>query len=371
MADKLKLKHLNVSGFKSFSNDQGIHLDLGDVNILMGANGAGKSNVVSFFKMLSFMMSGSFQEYVARNGSAQVFLHYGSKVTDTIKGDLFWSNKGISDKYSFSLSYASPDNLIIVSEELEYTKKESATPYKTSLKAKFQESALLDTTDRTAIVIRKLLSGCKVYQFHDTTSTAPIRQAVRKEFSDYLQAQGNNLAAFLYRLKEFFPENYKRIITYVRSVVPQFSDFYLAPNDQGYVLLRWLDQSANDYIFFPDQFSDGSIRFIALATLLLQPPKMMPPIIIVDEPELGLHPSAIVQLSEMIKDASLHAQVLVATQSPLLMDQFTADEISIVEYDEDSQSSVVTKLSEEGLGEWLEQYTLSELWGKNVLGGKP
>ena len=165
MADKLKLKHLNVSGFKSFSNDQGIHLDLGDVNILMGANGAGKSNVVSFFKMLSFMMSGSFQEYVARNGSAQVFLHYGSKVTDTIKGDLFWSNKGISDKYSFSLSYASPDNLIIVSEELEYTKKESATPYKTSLKAKFQESALLDTTDRTAIVIRKLLSGCKVYHF--------------------------------------------------------------------------------------------------------------------------------------------------------------------------------------------------------------
>jgi predicted ATPase len=154
-------------------------------------------------------------------------------------------------------------------------------------------------------------------------------------------------------------------------VVPQFKDFFLQPNERGYISLRWVDNTLNDYVFNVSQFSDGSIRFIALATLLLQPEKTMPGVIIIDEPELGLHPFAIGQLSEMIKTAALHAQVIVATQSPSLMDGFEVENIRVVERDDDNECTLLRELNQESLRWWLEDYTLSELWEKNVIGGRP
>lgn len=136
-------------------------------------------------------------------------------------------------------------------------------------------------------------------------------------------------------------------------------------------MLRWTDVSPNDYVLLPEQFSDGTIRYIALATLLLQPKETMPNVIIIDEPELGLHPFAIIQLAEMIKEASINTQVIIATQSPGLVDEFEANQITIIERDEDSESTLARKLDEEELSEWLTNYSLSELWNKNVLGGRP
>ena len=153
--------------------------------------------------------------------------------------------------------------------------------------------------------------------------------------------------------------------------MPQFKDFYLVPNEKGYVSLKWIDVFPNDYVLLPEQFSDGTIRFIALATLLLQPKKTMPKVVIVDEPELGLHPFAIGQLAEMIKEASMHTQVIVATQSPGLVDEFETNQITIIETDKESGYSTARKLNEEELKDWLENYSLSELWDKNVLGGRP
>ena len=172
-----------------------------------------------------------------------------------------------------------------------------------------------------------MLSYCKVYQFHDSSAEGPLRQACPVETANYLQSYGNNLPSFLLFLRENYEDAYNRIVDYVRDVVPQFQDFYLEPTN-GIISLRWMDNSATDYRFNAYQFSDGSIRFIALATLLLQPAQTMPNVIILDEPELGLHPYAITQLVEMIKDASIHAQVIIATQSKDLVDHFDIDNIS-------------------------------------------
>ena len=220
-------------------------------------------------------------------------------------------------------------------------------------------------------MIRRILSNCKVYQFHDSSAESPIRQSSRIEFSDYLQSEGNNLASFLYSLKKNYSANYQRIVSYIRQIVPQFNDFYIEPNEKGYVMLKWTDISPNDYIMLPEQFSDGTIRFIALATLLLQPPKTMPNVIIIDEPELGLHPFAIAQLAEMIKEAAINTQIIIATQSPGLVDEFDANQITIIERDEKNESTVAHKLNEKELADWLENYSLSELWDKNILGGRP
>lgn len=215
-----------------------------------------------------------------------------------------------------------------------------------------------------------MLSHCKVYQFHDSSVEGPLRQSCPVETANYFQSHGNNLPSFLFFLRENYRSSYDRIVDYVRDVVPQFVDFYLEPVN-NYISLRWMDNSATDYRFNAYQFSDGSIRFIALATLLLQPAQTMPNVIILDEPELGLHPYAITQLAEMIKDASIHSQIIIATQSKDLVDHFDVGNVSVIEMDKDSLSTSVTHLDEAEYQLWLEKYTISELWDKNIIGGRP
>lgn len=369
MGDKLKLSRIEISGYKSISSAFPLRLHFGDVNILLGANGAGKSNIVSFFKMLSYMMSGSFQKYVAQSGTNQTFLHYGSKVTSAIRAEVEFGNETSRDIYKFSLTHAASNRLIINSEEIEWkdtTKRDK--PLRLEVESNFNESGLLQSNEKTYNIVRLLLSTCKVYQFSDSSMTAPMRQASTVDAAQYLQSEANNLASFLFFVKNNYSDAYNRIVDYVRNVMPQFGDFYLEP-ERGYISLKWTDNSPNDYVFSSEQFSDGSIRFIALATLLLQHEETMPKVIVIDEPELGLHPYAIDVLAEMIKDASLHAQIIVATQSPLLIDNFEISDIMVVE--REGEHTIARNMDNDTYCEWLNDYSISELWGKNVIGGRP
>lgn len=373
-----KLTQITIKGFKSIAFDRPVTLEIGDVNILLGTNGAGKSNIVSFFKLIGNMMNGSLQKFVTQSGNNQKFLHYGSKKTPTLFAEIRFADDSLLDGfaeelfYRFSLTNAVSDRLIVGTEEIgSYIPKNNTSSTK-QLLSNFNESALptFKTQDDRCGLIWQFLSECKVYQFSDSSQLSPIRQSSAVDSAHYLQSEGNNLPSFLLYLKKNYTESYDRIVSYVREVVPQFKDFYLEP-DNGYVSLKWMDTSVNDYVLSADQFSDGSIRFIALATLLLQSEETMSQVIIIDEPELGLHPYAIDQLTEMIKDASLHAQIIVATQSPALIDGFSANDVTIIERDEDAQCTTVRKLNEADYTEWLNEYSLSELWDKNVIGGRP
>lgn len=371
MKARFKLTHVEIRGYKSIAYDTPLTLELGNINILLGANGAGKSNIISFFQMLSYMMSGQLQQFVEQFGTNRNFLYYGPQKTPILSGTLQFENAASFDKYEFSLTNASPDRLIVSSEKIEWGKKSGVQiPFSQSLEPLFKESALTVATDQTSRTIHRILSSCKVYQFHNSSNDGPLRHASTVDSAHYLQAKGNNLASFLYYLKRYYPDSYRRIVEYVQMVVPQFRDFYLEPIRE-YVSLQWVDTSLNDFVFTADQLSDGSIRFIALATLLLQPERTMPNIIIIDEPELGLHPYAIDQLAEMIKDAALHTQIIVATQSPHLIDNFDIGNITVIEQNPEKRSTVARKLPEEEFKEWLEDYTVSELWDKDIIGGRP
>lgn len=367
---KDKLLQVEIKGFKSISTDKPLLLDFCDVSILLGANGSGKSNIISFFRMLNYMMAGALQKFVAQSGSNQNFLHYGSKTTPSLSGRIKFQKDNAIDTYSFELTQASGEKLIITSEEVTSLTEGTETPYSARIESDYKESGLIDNQGQTETTIRTLLSKCKAYQFHDSSATGPLRQASRINTAQYLQSEGNNLASFLYYLKNNHEKEYKRIVSYVKMILPHFGDFYLEP-ENDFVRLNWTDDSGNDYVFTPDQFSDGSIRYIALATLLLQPEKTMPGMIIIDEPELGLHPYAIEQLIQMIKDASIHSQVILATQSPQLIDGFPLETIVVLEQDEKTKSTVAHKLDHDRLKEWIEEYTVSELWRKNVIGGQP
>ncbi|MCM1041550.1 MAG: AAA family ATPase [Bacteroides sp.] len=365
-----KLKKLTIKGFKSISFDKPLDIEFNDINILLGANGAGKSNIVSFFKMLGFMMTEKLQAFIFQAGPGQRFLHYGSKHTPTLSAEIrFEKGKDCYDTYRFSLTHAAQDGLIINFEEIEYYNGDpNKKSYQRTLSSNFNESSLPSSQLDAAKFLWGLVSGCKVYQFSDSSTTSPMRQASTVESAHYLQSEANNLASFLYYLKNNYNGAYKKIVDYTRSVIPQFQDFYLEP-ENNYISLKWTDTSANDYVFSSNQLSDGSIRFIALATLLLQPKETIPHVILIDEPELGLHPYAIDQLVEMIKDASKRAQIVVSSQSPALLDGFDLNDITVIEHN--GASSVARKLDSDEYTEWLKEYLPSELWNKNVLGGRP
>lgn len=365
-----RLKKVEIRGFKSISYHNPLNLDFGDVTVLLGANGAGKSNIISFFRMVGFMMRGTLQRFVAEYGMNQKFLYYGAKKTPEMEASLRFVDATLYDVYIFRLKAAVPDRLIISSEEVCCYDKSSEHDSHRLLQSDFNESALTGSLEKEDKELRDMLGGCKVFQFSDSSANSPLRQPSAVDSAHYLQSAGDNLASFLYYLKNNYPESFRRITEYVREVVPQFHDFYLEP-ERGYVSLKWTDTSANDYVLSADQFSDGSIRFIALATLLLQPEETMPFVTIVDEPELGLHPYAVDQLNEMIKDASRHAQVIVATQSTAIIDGFSANDVIVIERDPVKESTIARKLSEVEYHDWLEEYTLSELWNKNIIGGRP
>lgn len=375
-SNRLKIKSLSVKGFKSINNE-GENISFNDITVLLGANGAGKSNLVSFFSLINYMTSGGLQKWVAEHGFANSILFYGVKNTTRIEASLRFESDDFEDEYAFILSHAAGDKMIINEEKVTYKKKGFSKPYVKILDFGVKESTLstrLENTkeNRPIIVLSSILRSCRVFQFHDTSLTAHMRNKSYVEDNRYLRSDGGNLSAFLYNLQLNFPKYYDRIVRHLNAVIPQFKDFALRPSTENnkYIGLDWISYN-EDYLLGAHQISDGSIRFMCLSTLLLQPKELMPSVIIIDEPELGLHPSAIAKLSGMIKIASKNAQIILATQSPNLVDNFDLDDIIIVERNPVDGSSNFKKLDEEKLSQWLDEYTLSELWEKNVIGGQP
>lgn len=374
MLDRIKL-----SGYKSIKD---MDLELGNLNVLIGANGAGKSNLISLFKLFNMLLSNNLQQHIAASGFADAILYYGSKRTPQISSTFYFSTSSGKNVYHMRLVNAAQDTLIFADEAISFSRDgiEGHAPT-VSLGAGHRESRLLDDeyflstgnfkfNQRTAKVIKSIMQRWRVYHFHDTSSEAKIKKQGYIYDNRYLRNDGGNLAAFLYQMQQKDQKYYKRIVATLKSVIPFFGDFVLAPNtiNQEYIILNWREQDIDpDIIFSPNQLSDGTLRLMALITLLLQP--QPPELIIIDEPELGLHPYAILVLTALLKSVSRQTQIIVSTQSVTLVDQLEPEHIVVVDRVDDQ--SVFRRLNEQDLGSWLEDYSLGELWEKNVLGGRP
>ncbi len=366
----VKLKSLTLCGFKSIREVE--DFEPTPINVLIGANGAGKSNLIAFFRMLSWMMSGELQEYVARRGGASRLLHDGPDTTPQIEATLALETEAGTNEYKFRLFHAAEDTLIFAEEAFRFSRREYSTPYRTwtDLGAGHRESKLIakaEGGDSNARAIRGLLLKCKVYQFHNTSDTARMRQNWRTEDGRWLKEDAANIAPFLLRLRDHAAPYYKRILDTLRSALPFLSDFELEP-ENGSVLLRWRERGT-DEVFGASQASDGMLRTIALIALLQQPAEDLPGILFLDEPELGLHPYATDVLVGLLRSASQRCQVILATQSAALVDRFEPEDIVVTE--RDGRESHFTRLQPAKLQEWLEEYSIAELWEKNVIGGRP
>lgn len=358
---KQPIDRLQIKGFKSI---QSLDIELKSMNVLIGSNGSGKSNFVSYFRMLSRLIEGRLATWVNQQGGADRILTFGVKNTDKLTSKINFQQNA----YAFELSSTVDDRLIFNYETGYFHNTNYAHLYSVGLQAGLSESVLKESKEHIAQYCYEAISNWRIYHFHDTSDTAGMKRKGAVHDNKYLRPDASNLAAFLYRLKHEHTECYESIIDTIRLAIPFFDDFVLEPKtlptEEMQIRLLWR-QTNSDYELWPSQLSDGSIRFICLVTALMQ---LEPPsTIIFDEPELGLHPYAITLLGALFRRASERMQVIISTQSVALLNQFNLDEIITV--DRENGYSIFKRLDEEQFLAWLDEYTIGELWEKNLLGG--
>ena len=364
-----ELDYITVKGFKSIASVE--KLSLRPINIIIGPNGSGKSNFIGVFSFLHAIREGRLKDYVRMSGGAEQLLYFGSKVTDEIK--ILISFRKEVNQYELTLKPTSDDGLYPANEWAYYWDKRFSQPYNVSLNARENglEAGISDPNVKgTVDWVRTRLGRWRLYHVHDTSFSSPMRKIAKLNDNAFLRPDGSNLAAFLYLLQQKESTAYSLIRRTIQRVAPFFDDFLLNPDplNEEIIRLAWKHKKSDQY-FGVSSLSDGTLRFITLATLLLQPDRYRPSVILVDEPELGLHPAAITMLASLIKMASEETQVIVSTQSPLLLDHFQPEDVLVT--DRVEGSTHFTRPDSDKLAGWLEDYSLGQLWEKNELGGRP
>lgn len=355
------LQRISIHGFKSIRALDSF--ELRDLNVLIGPNGAGKSNFINLFRMLAEMMERRLQLFVTAQDGPDSLLYGGRKRTSEIAADFEFGKNG----YHVTLVPAG-DRMVFSREVSTFSgDRFDANPH--PLGSGHDEAKLPDAQDSYAPYVRNAIASWRVYHFHDTSETAGFRQAQAVRDNLRLKAQGDNLGPFLRFLKEQHPESYELILDTVRRAAPFIRDLVYRPDPGERMELEWLAADDPETPRGPRQLSDGTLRFLALATLLLQPRSLRPHTILIDEPELGLHPFALGLLGALLRRASSEGQIVVSTQSAELVSELEPEDVVVASLE--SGASVFRRLDREPLREWLADYSLGELWRMNVLGGRP
>ena len=370
------IESVHIRGFRSLADAKVSKFS--DATVLIGANGSGKSNFIRFFELMSWMLrSRQLGVFIERQGGADDQLHGGNRVTPRIEAEVNISTSQGRNDYGFSLSYAHPDRFFFTEERFRFSSNalEGIAPWQ-YLDSGQREAAIVEAAQgsihsvnpTTARTIVHLLRSCAVYQFHDTSDSSNFKQKWDVTDNAQIRSHGGNLAAVLNRLEQEDVRRYEMICRQIGRILPGFDRFAIEER-YGKVLLRW-QAKRRDKTFGAHLTSDGSLRFFALVTLLNLPPDMLPNVLLLDEPELGLHPSAVSLIGGMIRSLSTERQVIVATQSPMLVDAFDLDEIIVLDLEE-GRTRVRENLDPEHYQAWLAEFSTGDLWRKNLIGGRP
>jgi len=349
------LEYITIRGFKSIASIE--KLPLRPINVVIGPNGSGKSNFIGAFEFLHEISAGRLKDYVEIAGGSDKVLHFGSKTTKEVSFELSFAE----GPYTLKLRPTAADELYKYEETIPL---QETVPVQ--LATTDEEVAKWDQTSKRRL---DCLLNWRIYHFNDTSFSSPMRKTAKVDDNRFLRPDGSNLPAFLYFLREKHQGSYNLIVRTAQRVAPFFDDFRLTPLQlkPDDIRLEWRHKRSDQY-FDASSLSDGTLRFIALATLFLQPEQYRPSVI-VDEPELGLHPYALEVLAALVRQASVGTQVIVSTQSSLLLDHFQPEDVLVA--DRLDGGTQLNRLESPHLAKWLEDYSLGQLWEKNELGGRP
>jgi predicted ATPase len=361
-----RLEKLTIKNFKSIREQT---LELAALNVFIGGNGAGKSNLIEVFRFLREIVNQNLAGYTGVKGGADTLLYFGRKRSPEMSFRLEFGESDTSNAYSVKLRPTDEGSLMIAGETAYYhERKKYPGPFVKEISAFAKESKLKSVDHICAREVVSDLESYRVYHFHDTSDTAAVKATGDVDDNRVLRPQAENLAAFLYWMQQKQPDHFRNIQDTLRQIAPFFDEFRLAPSklNESKIRLEWKEKGSDAY-FNASSFSDGTLRFLCLTTLLLQP--QLPAVVLLDEPELGLHPAAVTLLADLLSSAATRTQVIAATQSVTLVNLFEPESVWAV--DRADSQSVFRHLSQEDMSTWMDDYGLGEMWEKNILGARP
>jgi predicted ATPase len=238
------IERIHIQNFKSIRE---LDLELKPINILIGANGAGKSNFISFLILLNRICEEKAHEHIGNN--VDKLLHFGKKKSKTLAGGIEFDG---SFAFIFVIKSSKTSNdFIILAEGRFLNSKEKENVFETihsTFPNELNENKIVKTKNEKAYkeMYEKYLKTFKIFHFHDTGSSSPMKRINNIDDNDYLREDGANLAAYLYYIQEKHPKEFKKIELQIRSVAPFFDRFNLAPRklNPEEIRLRWFEKDS-------------------------------------------------------------------------------------------------------------------------------
>jgi predicted ATPase len=360
------LARISIEGFKSFRSLRNFTFNPG-LNILIGPNGAGKSNFIDFFRMMENIALKNLAGFAMKQGRSENLLFQGASPARRVDAEFLVGNDG----YRFSLEPAADGAFLTTLEESLRNGSSIWISREARRELSLADWKHLGGTHNNKLLLNETISSWRVFHFSDTSLSSSLRKpASIYDYKDFY-SDGSNLPAYLWGLKNQHQQIFDDIVISMRLVVPNFDHFVLEPEESSttqdrLVSLLWRKKGSN-YLYKPWQMSDGTLRILALMTVLAQPNP--PSTIVIDEPELGLHPNTLGFLAGLMHGASNRTQLIVATQSPDFLRTMEPDDVIIV--NTRNGESTFERLERGPLACWLEDYSLGELWANNVIQAGP
>ncbi len=368
----MKIDTISIEGYKSFAKvDQ---FALGNLNVLIGANGAGKSNFLSLFRLLTALSQGNLQTFVKSQGGPDALLHGGRKRTPQMCVELQFARNGdVANGYAITLAPTLDNRMQFLREEPWIIGNRTGGNIKRYSQGQAHEEAKVVADGQpVSRYVAEWMKRWQQFHFHDTSDGAAVKRPHASNDNLRLKTQADNLAAYLYHLRSLpgRAASYQRIIDTIKLAAPFFGGFVAREPVPETVELEWFEQTDPETPYRAHTLSDGTLRFICLTTLLLQPTHLLPDTILIDEPELGLHPFAINLLADMMKELAQTKQLIVSTQSVELLNALEPEHVVVAQ--RVNGATTLERPDTEQLQGWLDDYqNLGELWKRNVLGGRP
>ena len=369
-----RIESVHIEGFRSL-REVTLRPSPG-ITVLVGSNGAGKSNIFRFFDMLHSMLTDRrLGIFVGLEGGASHQLFHGRQRAPRMKGEIGVRTEAGLNEYAFTLTRGRENRFHFTDERYRFSRPENRTDTEWRHlqngdgEARLREAAQSaeDNGHREAArTVTELFRHIKAYQFHDTSKDSSFTNHCHVTDSFRLWSNGGNLAAVLHRMRNEDERRYEELCGQIGRVLPVFERFAIQEENQ-YVILRW--RARNSGVMGAHLTSDGSLRFFALMTLLSLPSAQLPKVILLDEPELGLHPAAIALVAGMIRSLATERQVIIATQSPLLVDEFGLEDVRVLDLRDGE--TVAKAVNPDEYRVWLDDYGAGGLWMTNLLGGNP
>jgi predicted ATPase len=380
-------ERLEVKGYRRLRR---IDLSLRPFNVLIGANGVGKSSILEVIDLLAASADGVLEQTISHSGGVSSLITADGK-TDSMHLALHMPVTA-EQPIVYQMSIASEGNgYSIVREELtqqqdqgsekpfrflnanaaivEYYKAGAKKPDRPNWEYKRMETALSQVPKmykKPENFRNVLASSAEIYHTLSVSARAPVRLPQSMQPARTPGTDGEDLLSCLYLMRETERDRFEAVEDALRAAFPTFDRIDLPPAAAGSLTLAWRDRSFVRPIF-PHQLSEGTLRFLWLVTLLQSPE--LPAVTLIDEPEVSLHPEMLQLLAELMREASSRTQLVVATHSDRFVRFLDPDELVVCDLDE-CGGTTVRRASDLDLDAWMKNYSLDQLWSMGRLGGR-